>query len=250
MSSTLKSIDDSSGIGKSHGAGCEVEGICGLKTETKYLLKEFAMLVGVTNVVDSHQCLVTSEKGIDIGSTYRELYCVMCDEILGRVYQTTPRHLDNLRDVFTLDIPKIQSYQVGSGEQVGDFDTGDMLDMPSSRALQDDLFKIKATVCALNERLVNLEDALKCHEPEEIMDEEENQEIINEKEDEMNEADDEGECRLNHMERLLDKNNAGSANSSSDSASIVSDVYDRNKIGNKQPFPNDNQHRIKRKRTR
>ena len=46
MSSTLKSIDDNSGIGKSHGAGCEVEIICGLKTETKYLLKEFAMLVG------------------------------------------------------------------------------------------------------------------------------------------------------------------------------------------------------------
>ncbi|XP_071956621.1 protein Mis18-alpha-like [Antedon mediterranea] len=114
----------------------------------------------VTKVVEIEQDLITSEKGVDIGSTYQKLFCV-CDEMIGRIYQTTPRALDNLRDVFTLDINKIQSYHIGSGEKTAGVDTDSIIDLPSARSLQDDLYKVKATICSLNKRIINIENVLK-----------------------------------------------------------------------------------------
>lgn len=54
-----------------------------------------------------------SRGGLDDGATFQVLRCAQCDAAVGRVYQTTPRGLDVLRDNFTFLEESIASYQVG-----------------------------------------------------------------------------------------------------------------------------------------
>ncbi|KAK9760022.1 hypothetical protein K7432_016380 [Basidiobolus ranarum] len=53
-------------------------------------------LYGKSDQVQLGEELLTSNSGFDIGSTYIPLTC-SCDVILGKVYKTTPRLLDNVR---------------------------------------------------------------------------------------------------------------------------------------------------------
>ena len=53
-----------------------------------------------------------SRGGLDDGATFQVLRCRECNAAVGRVYQTTPRGLDILRDNFTLLEESIASYQV------------------------------------------------------------------------------------------------------------------------------------------
>ena len=52
------------------------------------------------------EALVTSTAGPDIGSTYLVLECERCNEHLGKIYKTTPRDLDDIREAFTLSVDK------------------------------------------------------------------------------------------------------------------------------------------------
>ncbi|CAH1799078.1 unnamed protein product [Owenia fusiformis] len=112
----------------------------------------------VTESVESMSVLATSTKGGDLGSTYVGLRCKHCKENLGRIYKTTPRNLDDIRDHFTLSIPKINSYQVGSG--VTNNNNVDLLDIPDQRYLLLQVRKIQALVIAFNSRIQELEHAI------------------------------------------------------------------------------------------
>ncbi|KAK9472040.1 yippee zinc-binding/DNA-binding /Mis18, centromere assembly-domain-containing protein [Dipodascopsis tothii] len=57
--------------------------------------------------------LSTSHDGADLGSTFTEFACRACTAPLGRIYRTTPRALDAIRDLFTFYTHSVRNYQVG-----------------------------------------------------------------------------------------------------------------------------------------
>eukprot|EP00742_Colponemidia_sp_Colp-10_P002142 GILJ01002288.1.p1 GENE.GILJ01002288.1~~GILJ01002288.1.p1 ORF type:complete len:165 (-),score=25.98 GILJ01002288.1:114-608(-) len=71
----------------------------------------FQAAVGVVNSNDP----LTSKEGKDKGSTFEILRCSHCDTVIGRIYITTPRVLDAIRDMYTFDIATVSSYKLGTG---------------------------------------------------------------------------------------------------------------------------------------
>lgn len=97
----------------------------------------------------------TSKKEHDFGSTFHELLCLSCQASLGKVYLTTARHLDSIRDLFTLDTKSITSYQVG-----GLLNPDHKRTLPSSNAdsyCHEDMIKVQNIVLLLDERLGKIE---------------------------------------------------------------------------------------------
>ncbi|XP_072036844.1 protein Mis18-alpha-like [Amphiura filiformis] len=116
-------------------------------------------LRSVSSMVVKGKELVTSTEGIDLGSTYQQLQCKSCKDVVGRMYRTTPRTLDDLRDLFTLYITKINSYQIGSSEQTAGVGNS-LIDLPTAREIQTSITKTQVMVCTLNERVLNIEKAM------------------------------------------------------------------------------------------
>ncbi|XP_046847290.1 kinetochore protein mis18-like [Xenia sp. Carnegie-2017] len=54
-----------------------------------------------------------STKGDDLGSSYYILECKHCEQPIGKMYNSTPKALDSLRDLYTLDWNKIKTYELG-----------------------------------------------------------------------------------------------------------------------------------------
>ncbi|KAJ8598416.1 hypothetical protein CTAYLR_007649 [Chrysophaeum taylorii] len=63
-------------------------------------LREAAAVVRAADVVE------------DADSTFRPLRCASCSAAIGRTYLTTP--LEDLRDLYTLDIDALASYELGT----------------------------------------------------------------------------------------------------------------------------------------
>ncbi|KAL1924765.1 uncharacterized protein VTP21DRAFT_4419 [Calcarisporiella thermophila] len=108
--------------------------------------------------------LKTSTDGIDLGSAYVNLLCKSCGAILGRVYKTTPRILDNIRDMFTFNLDSVKTYQLGktgSNQSEALSNEEDLLTMPSAKALQTTLDKIKELICFLDERIGAVEEGMR-----------------------------------------------------------------------------------------
>ncbi|XP_028409564.1 kinetochore protein mis18-like [Dendronephthya gigantea] len=72
-------------------------------------------LNAVTESVGISQECETSGEGDDRGSTFHILECKHCHRAIGRMYDTTPKKLDCIRDLYTLDWNKVKSYQLGQG---------------------------------------------------------------------------------------------------------------------------------------
>ncbi|GAB5357372.1 hypothetical protein AAMO2058_000368900 [Amorphochlora amoebiformis] len=53
---------------------------------------------------------------MDYGCTYNDFVCTSCKKKLGKVYKTTVDGLDVLRDMYTVDIKTISSYELNSIE--------------------------------------------------------------------------------------------------------------------------------------
>lgn len=69
-------------------------------------------LRSVCNVTkDTKPCTSTHER--DYGSTFQELICIGCQSSIGKFYVTTPRHLDNIRDYYSLCRSSINIYEIG-----------------------------------------------------------------------------------------------------------------------------------------
>ncbi|XP_022082563.1 uncharacterized protein LOC110974910 isoform X3 [Acanthaster planci] len=121
--------------------------------------------MGITNSVTAGKKLMTSTtEGIDLGSTYIHLLCKQCNEVVGRIYKTTSRQLDSLRDLYTFSAHQISSYQIGSGQQRASVGLQDMLDLPTAKSLKDSILKTQVMICALNNRILNIENALELKE--------------------------------------------------------------------------------------
>ena len=56
----------------------------------------------------------TSASAKDAGSTFFHVHCAGCQSVVGCVYRTTPRALDDLRDMVSLNADAITSYALGS----------------------------------------------------------------------------------------------------------------------------------------
>jgi hypothetical protein len=81
----------------------------------------------------------------DRGATYSPLACTGCKRILGRLYLTTPRHLDALRDAFTFDLDRLEAYTVGSGapaSDVAELSLNDILDLPTVVSLRAEITQV------------------------------------------------------------------------------------------------------------
>eukprot|EP00039_Didymoeca_costata_P011256 m.157340 g.157340 ORF g.157340 m.157340 type:complete len:161 (+) comp15114_c0_seq1:87-569(+) len=110
--------------------------------------------VGSPNMKECPQ-LNTSQEEHDLGSTFALLQCV-CKTVVGKVYKTTPRRLDRIRDLVTINIDNITSYKLGTGLSENALDL-EILDVPTSKSLQDDIVKIQNMILLLNERLEVIE---------------------------------------------------------------------------------------------
>eukprot|EP00053_Salpingoeca_punica_P016844 m.160644 g.160644 ORF g.160644 m.160644 type:complete len:204 (-) comp17055_c1_seq1:482-1093(-) len=99
----------------------------------------------------------TSRKPQDLGSTYTSFSCE-CSAVLGRVYKTTGRHLDPIRDLLTFDLDAISSYKLGSSDTAAPVE--DVLDIPTARGLQDQMLKVQNVILVMNERLQAVEAAV------------------------------------------------------------------------------------------
>ncbi|ODQ51009.1 hypothetical protein SAICODRAFT_31532 [Saitoella complicata NRRL Y-17804] len=96
--------------------------------------------------------LSTDDESADKGCTYSELACAGCEATLGKMYRTTLRTLDEIRDMYTISLPAATLYEVGT--------TNSNVDIPqgaSGTYLLDKLTKLQSLVVALHERLESLE---------------------------------------------------------------------------------------------
>ncbi|XP_028404918.1 kinetochore protein mis18-like [Dendronephthya gigantea] len=75
-------------------------------------LKSISLNAVTEFVVKSKECQ-TSGEGDDKGSTFHTLKCKHCRLVIGRMYNTTPKKLDCIRDMYTLNWSKVKSYQLG-----------------------------------------------------------------------------------------------------------------------------------------
>eukprot|EP00041_Stephanoeca_diplocostata_P009373 m.144356 g.144356 ORF g.144356 m.144356 type:complete len:198 (+) comp17710_c0_seq2:86-679(+) len=99
--------------------------------------------------------LHTSRDRRDFGSTFAQLQCCKCDDVLGKLYRSTPRRLDTVRDMYTLDVSKIISYELGRGASREGLE--DIMSLSTADALQSDIVKLQNMVLVLNEKIELLE---------------------------------------------------------------------------------------------
>ncbi|KXJ23776.1 protein Mis18-alpha [Exaiptasia diaphana] len=98
-----------------------------------------------------------SAEGEDLGSTFVVLKCATCQSQIGRIYKTTPKQLDMIRDMYTLDCSSIKSYKLGSNKEKSIKTTEELLEIPTAQTLLSEIVKIQSVVVALSERLCDLE---------------------------------------------------------------------------------------------
>jgi hypothetical protein len=107
---------------------------------------------------------VTSKQGADVGSTFHLLHCGKCAAHLGKVYLTTARAFDALRDMYTFSTDAVTSYKLGGGEPALGAD-GSAAGGGGVAAVQvelaeavDNVEKLQNLVLVLDERIAKLEE--------------------------------------------------------------------------------------------
>jgi hypothetical protein len=156
-------------------------------------------LCSVTNVnvlKEAH----TSQEGLDMGSSFREIVCIQCQAALGKLYLTTPQSLDAIRGMYSFSTPCISSYQLGTSQlQESDNNNISMKeaiprtleelnkatkqcvndihtlshDRQAIQSLQDDMVKVQNLLLIIDERLQQLEHAQHSENDEEEEEQEE-----------------------------------------------------------------------------
>ncbi|CAG8601895.1 1544_t:CDS:2 [Funneliformis caledonium] len=106
--------------------------------------------------------LLWSREGIDVGSTFNLIYCIDCNSTIGKVWRTTPRKFDYIRDLYSLNLDRVMIYQLG--DFIDPKSTpSDTHTLPSARMQQISINKLKDMILMLNERITTMEHALsKC----------------------------------------------------------------------------------------
>ncbi|XP_045197195.2 uncharacterized protein LOC123551944 [Mercenaria mercenaria] len=114
----------------------------------------------ITSKVGVKSAIEVSQSGIDKGSTFLPIYCINCNEVLGKQYLASPPELDYIRGSFTLHVEKLNSYEVGSAEARGNSDLADMVNVPSPGYLMARMNKMQFLIVSMNDRIKNLEACL------------------------------------------------------------------------------------------
>ncbi|XP_063933857.1 protein Mis18-alpha-like [Zophobas morio] len=116
-------------------------------------------LQALSRVVEVSNIMETSRDGEDIGSTFFVLNCGKCRSFLGRKYITSSRELDSLRDLYSLDVSAIDSYQLGTF-LIEDGQQTNFKATPSVCSLHTQQLKMERVLLTLNERISNLKEKL------------------------------------------------------------------------------------------
>ncbi|KAJ2706172.1 hypothetical protein FB645_001808 [Coemansia sp. IMI 203386] len=100
------------------------------------------------------------KKTTDLG-VYHELTCNECQTPIGRQYLTTTSELDQMRNLFALDLSKLITYELGKCLR-GDSQRVSQppVEFYSSVEMHDDLVMVKNNVAAIAKRLQMLEQVL------------------------------------------------------------------------------------------
>ncbi|ORY00696.1 hypothetical protein K493DRAFT_335258 [Basidiobolus meristosporus CBS 931.73] len=114
-------------------------------------------LYGKSEQVKLGEDLLTSNAGYDLGSTYIPLSC-SCNASIGKVYKTTSRSLDNVRDMYTFMLDSVTCYELGRNLKETECPEEQGINIPDARAFQVSIAKIQNLICLLNERMVKLEE--------------------------------------------------------------------------------------------
>ncbi|XP_030851045.1 uncharacterized protein LOC105436902 isoform X1 [Strongylocentrotus purpuratus] len=122
---------------------------------------------GVNSSAEISAKLITSTHGVDQGSTYSPVECHDCHAMVGKVYRTTPRLLDDLRDNYTLDANKLSIYQIGSATTTvspADDAASSLLNMTDLKTLKETMLKLQVLMCTMHQRIANIEQSLEIEE--------------------------------------------------------------------------------------
>ncbi|EEB07470.2 kinetochore protein Mis18 [Schizosaccharomyces japonicus yFS275] len=89
--------------------------------------------------------LETTKDGLCV---YSKIYCLKCNFELGMVFRATSKALDELRDMYTFRIDKIESYELGQKS----FDTLGNTRFDIDIQMKEDILKLKSFCLSLSER--------------------------------------------------------------------------------------------------
>lgn len=111
------------------------------------------------SIVPDKTLTVASDLGIDRGSSYNDLTCAHCQEIIGRVYVTTTQHMDFARGMYTFLADKMAFYLCGARHQpvYGISDAIKALIRPDASTVSKQLAMIESMVMAMYSKLEKLE---------------------------------------------------------------------------------------------
>ncbi|KAK8814281.1 hypothetical protein WA158_008143 [Blastocystis sp. Blastoise] len=126
-------------------------------------------LKSVIHVTISEE-LQTSASGPDRGSTFNSLQCESCKSVIGKMYLTTSRQLDQHRDLFSFSIDTVDAYVLGSAPittrddvPLKPYPNVAIFGYDADRALSilDTMRKMEQIILHQNDRLNELEEKLK-----------------------------------------------------------------------------------------
>ncbi|GAQ89502.1 hypothetical protein KFL_005300060 [Klebsormidium nitens] len=115
-------------------------------------------LRGASSIVILEEQPRTYEEGKAAGSTFLTIKCKSCRTDVGGVFITTPRNLDGIRDLLSLDAQKISSYALGSPEVLASAPN----DAPAPPAILDP-FTSSAKILRMESELLKVENMILLH---------------------------------------------------------------------------------------
>lgn len=106
---------------------------------------------------------VASDNGIDRGSSFNDLICAHCDEVIGRIYVTTTQNLDFARGMYAFLADKMAFYMCGSHQQLEpEIDEAiKALIRPDPSTTSKQLAMIESMVMAMYKKIEGLEERIK-----------------------------------------------------------------------------------------
>lgn len=88
---------------------------------------------------------------------FTEISCKHCKGSLGRIYKSTPRRLDDIRDMFTFNLDNIISYQLGPKKARHVEPVNGILESSINTEIQNEINKLKSFTVAVFEQVEELQ---------------------------------------------------------------------------------------------
>ncbi|KAG4305317.1 hypothetical protein PORY_001487 [Pneumocystis oryctolagi] len=88
---------------------------------------------------------------------FTEISCKHCKGNLGRIYKSTPRRLDDIRDMFTFNLDNIISYQLGPKKTQSSKPINGIFGSSIDAEIQNEINKLKSFTVAVFEQVEELQ---------------------------------------------------------------------------------------------